>query len=126
MWYNLEKVGDSNMKEKSNFKLEVYIGGGYSFRNKESVACVFIPTFDGIYIPGHQVAKEFETIHQAGTYVADFYDFYNEYIIKEVCPKFVVEIHLNVKSNKKTFYGEEAINAIDRIEAKYTKELRDF
>ena len=113
------------MKEKRTLRLEVYIGGGYSFHKSNSIACVFIPTYNGIYIPGHQVV-EFSSIHQAGTYVTDFYDFYNKYIIKEVCPKFVVEIHLNVKSNKKTFYGIEAITALDKIEEKYSKDLRDF
>ena len=110
----------------SNFKLEVFIGGGYRFEHNESIAAVLIPTFGGIYIPGHQVAKEFHSIYQAGTYVADFLDFYNQYIIKEKCPRFVVEIHLNVKSNKKSFYGEDAIKAIDIIDEHYSPELRDF
>ena len=111
---------------KNNFKLEAFIGGGYSFRNSDSIACAYIPTVGGIYIPGHQVAVEFSSIYQLGTYIADFYDFYEEYIKKDVCPKFMVEIHLNIKSNTKVFYGKDAIDAIDRIERKYSKELREF
>lgn len=111
---------------RNNFRLEVFIGGGYRFSKSSSIACVYVPVIGGIYIPGHQVAKEFDTIHEVGTYVADFLDFYDEYIIKQKLPKFIVEIHLNVKSNTKTFYGKDAITAIDKIEANYSKELRDF
>ena len=111
---------------KDNFRLEVFIGGGYSFRKSDSIACVYIPVRGGVYIPGHNIAEEFSSIYAAGTYVADFLDFYNDYIIKEKLPKFVVEIHLNVGSNKKTFYGKDAIDAIDRIDKNYSKDLRDF
>ncbi len=110
---------------KKIFKLEVFIGGGYVFQRKDSIACVFIPIGDSVYLPGYGV-HEFDSIFNAGTRVADFYDFYKEYIDKDVCKEFVVEIHLNVKSNKKTFYGRDAIDAIDRINAKYSPELREF
>ena len=112
------------MYEK-NFKLEVFIGWGYVFHKRESIACVLLPIGDSVYLPGYGV-HEFDSIYNAGTRIADFYDFYNQYIDKEVCHEFVVEIHLNIKSNKKTFYGREAIDAIDRINAKYSPDLREF
>lgn len=110
----------------SNFKLEVFIGGGYQFQKDDSIAVVLIPIASDIYIPCYKGPQEFNSIYHAGTYVADFLDFYNQYIIKKECPKFVVEIHLNKQSNKKTFYGEEAIKALDKIHENYSPELREF
>ena len=106
-----------------NFKLNVYIGGGYDFQKRDSVACVSIDS--SIFFPGYGI-HEFDSIYTAGTRVADLYDFYKDFIDKEACPQFTVEIHLNVKSNVKTFYGRNAIDEIDRINAKYSPELREF
>ena len=108
---------------KRNFKLQVFIGGGYIFQKRDSIACVSIDA--SIFFPGYGI-HEFDSIYNAGTRVADLYDFYYDYIDKEACPQFVVEIHLNVKSNVKTFYGKDAIAAIDSINSKYTPELREF
>ena len=89
--------------ERNNFKLEVFIGGGYSFRKSDSIACAYIPTVDGIFIPGHQVVVEFGSIHQLGTYIADFYDECLKlyYQPKSVANWFTTEILARIKGGNK-------------------------
>ena len=106
------------------FRLDVFIGDCYRYKDPNSICCACLP--NGCYIPGHRRIIEFDSIYKLGTYVADFVDFYEESLDKNVYKKFAITIYLNAKSNHKIFYGYYAVDAIDSINKHFTKDLRSF
>lgn len=107
-----------------NFRLEVFIGNCFIYKNEKAIGCACLP--NDCFIPGHKRIIEFESFHSLGTYVADFVDFYNESLDKNVYKKIAVTIFLNAKSNHKVFYGYDAVDVIDSIGRHYDKKLRSF
>ena len=105
--------------------VEVFIGGGYSFKKEETIAAACLSN-SSVKMPGHKGTIEFEKIHSCTNYVYDLFDFYNEYLDKEVIKDFVVNIHLNTYSNQKRFHGEDSLKAMEYLENNYTKDLRIF
>lgn len=106
------------------FKLYVYIGHCFSYGNPQSICCACLD--NGFFLPGHKRIVEFANIYHLGTYVADFCDFIKKYFDKKVISGVQTIIHLNVKTNKKTFYDYDAVKEIDKINKMYTAQLRDF
>lgn len=93
-------------------KLEIYIGR--SIVQNENVICVI--SMIEPYLPKGDNQKEmakFERFYNAGTYIADWYDF----VINLGLDINIIEakIYLNAKSNHKIFRGKNILEMMNQI-----------
>lgn len=108
----------------SKIKLEIYIGKAYM--QSDNVICTI--SIVEPYLPKGDNQKElakFEKFYNAGTYIADWYDFVNslELDINIVEAK----IYLNAKSKHKVFRGKEILEMMNKInEVKDILALKEF